>query len=112
MHRLGSGLAASLEFLLSVGVPKISARLLDVTDSLAMRLEEIGAQIGSCRDDQRRSAIIAFNLGDLSPIQLRKHCLDQKVAVNCRAGRLRVSPHAYTNEADITRLLEVLKNQL
>jgi len=106
-----AALAASLEFLLSVGVARISARLLDVTDILSARLEAIGAEIGSCRDESRRSGIVAFNLPGRNPLQTRKHCLDHKVAVNCRAGRLRVSPHAYANEDDIARLISTIGGQ-
>lgn len=96
---------AALKMFLDVGVLAISQRLLEVTDRLCERLVEIGATIESCREGDRRSGIVAFNLPGVDPHHIRRTCRDADVNVNCRNGRVRASPHCYTDENDIERLI-------
>jgi selenocysteine lyase/cysteine desulfurase len=39
---------------------------------------------------------------------MKRHAMRQNVIFGCRAGRLRISPHAYNNEEDVDRLVEAL----
>ncbi len=102
------GLGASLNLLQSFGIEDISQRLLQITDQLCNRLRAHGADIASNRNADHRSGIIAFNLPGKDPQQVKRQCRQQGVVVNCRAGRIRVSPHAYTNDEDVNRLLASL----
>jgi selenocysteine lyase/cysteine desulfurase len=104
-----AALAAAVEWLTSFGTERLSARLLAVSDRLCARLAECGAEIASAREDKRRSGIVACTFPQESPERLRGRCLAEKVLVNCRAERLRLSPHVYTNEADLDRLIACLK---
>lgn len=102
-------LGESLAMLLEVGIAAISQRLLDVSDELCAALEEAGATIASSRQGDRRSGIVAFNWRGEDPAAVRKRCLERQVVLSCRSGRLRVSPHVYTDRHDIDRLLEALR---
>jgi cysteine desulfurase/selenocysteine lyase len=102
------GLNASLELLLRYGQTAIGARVLEITDLACRRLEAVGAIIDSDRGENRRSGIVSFRLPGRDPDALRKQCLQRQVVLSCRAGRLRISPHAYNNGADIDRLIEAL----
>lgn len=108
------GLAASLQTLIDFGLSPqaspIAERVLQVTDYACERLAAIGAQVASCREPDHRSGIVAFRppIGD--PVEVRRRCLEQGVALSCRGGRLRISPHAYCNEAEIDRMIEVLQS--
>jgi selenocysteine lyase/cysteine desulfurase len=106
-------LGASLDLLLELGLERVSAAILDITDRACERLREIGAIIVSDRRlehraGQQRSGIIAFELADRDPLAVKKHCLTRQVVLSCRSGRLRISPHAYNNEEDVERLVEAL----
>lgn len=108
-------LGASLRLLMELGMESVAAAVLDTTDRACRRLTEIGATIVSDRrpDDrggQQRSGIVAFELPGCDSLAVKKHCLKRDVVLSCRAGRLRISPHAYNNEEDVDRLIEALKS--
>ncbi len=101
-------LGASLELLGRFPIEAIAQRVLEVGDLAIRRLEEIGAHIHSDRRPERRSGIIVFDVPGRDPEQLRRECLARHVAISCRGGRLRISPHAYNNASDIDRLIGAL----
>ena len=105
MHALG----ASLDLLTGIGIANVAARLLEVTGRLCERLGEIGARVASDRTGERRSGIVSVDLPGRDLAALRRHAMSRGVVLNHRGGRLRLSPHAYTSEADIARLIEVLR---
>jgi selenocysteine lyase/cysteine desulfurase len=101
-----AGFAKSLGLIVDVGPEKMSQRLLDVTDRLCERLARAGLTVASCREGERRSGIVAFDVPGRNPLELKKECKARGVIVNARAGRMRASPHVYCNEADLDRLIE------
>lgn len=105
-------LGASLRLLLSLGVENLAAAILDFTDQATQGLQELGAVIRSPWHPDERSGILLFELPGRDPVSLRKHCLTQEVALNCRAGGLRISPHAYNNQQDLERLIDALKSAI
>ena len=103
------GLAASLELLLSLGAEKIEQRVLALTDFACQRLQDIGCTLASLRDrPEHSSGILLFDLPGCDPQQVRRELLAKKCVISVRAGKLRISPHGYANEADIERLIEAL----
>jgi selenocysteine lyase/cysteine desulfurase len=108
-------LGASLNLLVDCGIDGIAASILDITDRACERLAEIGAKIVSDRrpdhrGGEQRSGIVSFEMPDRDPLAVKRHCLRQDVVFGCRAGRLRISPHAYNNEEDLDRLVDALKS--
>jgi len=101
-------LGASLKLFLELGVPKLAASILDFTDQAAKELTALGAIIHSPRSATESSGILSLEFPDSDPNAIRHHCLERGVALACRAGRLRVSAHAYNNQEDLTKLLEAL----
>jgi selenocysteine lyase/cysteine desulfurase len=108
-------LGASLELLLALGIEQIAAAILEITDRACERLQSIGATIVSDRRPEhrggrQRSGIVAFELAGRDSLAVKKHCLTRQVVLSCRAGRLRISPHAYNNEEDLDRLIDALQS--
>ena len=101
-------LGASLKLLLQYGLDNIFRRVMQLTDLLCEKLSRSGAVVVSDRSEAHRSGIVAFELPEQDPLEVRRICRKAGVVVNCRAGRLRVSPHAYNNEEDIDRLIAAL----
>jgi len=104
------GLRASMELLSRYGTERLSHRLLAITDDACERLQRCGATIASHRAADRASGIVAFELPGKNSLAVKKALLDHRVALGCRAGRLRISPHAYTNSDDLEQLIEALKH--
>jgi cysteine desulfurase / selenocysteine lyase len=107
-------LGASLKLFAELGMDAVAAAILDITDRACERLQEIGAIIVSDRrldhrNGQQRSGIVAFELpGRGQPLAIKRHCMNQNIVFGVRAGRLRISPHAYNNEEDLDRLIEAI----
>ncbi len=104
-----AALGASLELFARYPSAEVAARVLHVTDEVCRRLNDLGADVASCRDEGRASGIVAFDLLGRNPAEVRKRCRERHVLLSCRGGRLRVSPHAYNDEDDIDRLVEALR---
>ena len=109
-----AGLAASLELLIRFGLTSTSSpvadRILHITEVASERLQQAGAQLVGPQDRKHRSGIVAFEFPGKSAKLLRGRCLARSVAISLRAGRLRISPHAYNNEEDIDKLLAALQS--
>ena len=106
---------ASLRLLQELGAANVSAAVLDITDRACDRLAKIGANIVSDRrpdhrGGEQRSGIVSFELPGRDPMALKRHLMKQDVILGCRAGRLRISPHAYNNEEDLDRLVSALES--
>jgi len=102
-------LGASVELLSQYGTNKISRRVIEITDQLCAQLADIGAVIHSDRSDDRKSGIVAFEVPDRNPTKLRQQGLGQGIVLSVRGGHLRASLHAYNNDEDIKRLIELIQ---
>jgi selenocysteine lyase/cysteine desulfurase len=105
-----AGLAESLSLLTDFGIGAVAARVEEVTGRLCESLRTARADVASERGGDRWSGIVAFTLPGCSTTALRKHLLDRGIVVRERAGRLRASPHAYTDEEDVERLIGGLRD--
>jgi cysteine desulfurase / selenocysteine lyase len=100
-------LGASLELLLEIGIEVVEQRVLELTDYLCERVQQIGIEVYSSRRPGEKSAIVSLLLpGD--PRTVVRRCRDAGIIVNQRAGRLRVSPHAYNTTEELDRLVALL----
>lgn len=105
-------LGASLDLLAALsaefGRDGIARRAIAVGDEACRRLADLGATIVSDRSAGHASGIIALVPPGGDPDAIRRQALDAGVALSCRAGRLRISPHAYNDSGDIARLVSAL----
>ena len=102
------GLNAAIELLLEVGVSTIETHILQLTIALIEGLESKGYRVITPKADSERAGIVVFESDQHAPIELYKLLHEQKIITAERGSGLRVSPHFYNTESEITHLLEVL----
>lgn len=101
-------LGASLELLLAAGIEQVGRRVLELTDYLCERLRHAGQQVFSSRRTMDRSGIVSFVSSGGDPVELVKKARDAGIVINCRAGRVRLSPHCYNTQEEIDRFIQLL----
>ena len=107
-----TALGASLALLLEIGIDRVAERVLELTDHLCRRLaEQPWPKVFSSRRPGEASGIVSLALSDAAQLKLRvKTCRDQRIVVNQRGGRLRLSPHCYNSLEELDRAVEVLRS--
>ena len=110
------GLSASVDLLVNYGWgPEnagIAERVIWLADILVEKLVAIGCSLKFERQTENKSAIVTFQVPGVSPSEVRSACFASKVNVSCRGGGVRVAPHAYNNEEDVDRLVQVIRRLL
>jgi cysteine desulfurase/selenocysteine lyase len=101
-------LGASLDLLQNAGIPNVATRILELTDYLCDRVTAAGCEVFSSRVGNDRSGIVSFTKPGHDQIEVMKACRAAGVVINCRAGRLRASPHCYNTFDEIDRLAAAL----
>jgi selenocysteine lyase/cysteine desulfurase len=100
-------LGASIDLLLRHGVEEIAGRVLELTDHLCERASRAGLTVFSSRRPDDRSGIVSQIVpGD--PREVVRQCRGAGIVINQRAGRVRVSPHAYNTADELDRLVELI----
>lgn len=72
-------------------------------------LRSAGCEVFVPEADEHRSGILSLRWPDADLTAVRKFCLARGIATSVRAGRLRVSTHAYNNSDDTQRLLDAIR---
>lgn len=99
-------LALSIDYLRSIGIQTIQERNEALIDRLVNGLE---LRPVSPMGPGQRSSIVSFRLPGLSNKEAVQKLGAQAIVVSPRRDFVRVSPHLYTTEADIDRLITALK---
>ncbi|MDZ4787867.1 MAG: aminotransferase class V-fold PLP-dependent enzyme [Blastochloris sp.] len=108
---------ASMELLQQVGMEAVAQRLLHLRAFLIQQMTNLGytLYLPERQLDAEKSGIVTFCLGDEARASGLVHKLrEAKITVSIRHNRhgaklLRVSPHFYNTEAELGRLLDVLR---
>ncbi len=110
MRALRQSLAIFRAVIAAHGETAIEDRVLKLTDTLVRELSRVGATTSVAASRDHRSGIVTFSLPGVSPNRVRQLAEERGVAVSCRGIGVRASIHAYNNESDIGRLIEVIES--
>ncbi|MBA62114.1 MAG: hypothetical protein CMJ76_07075 [Planctomycetaceae bacterium] len=110
------GFGASLELLQELGVSPtkspVADEILNYTRCAQEQLNELGAEIYGSPLTTQQSGITSFTIPNVDLAHLRSQCMKSGIILSHRDGRLRISPHAYNNQDDLNRLLNLIRTML
>jgi selenocysteine lyase/cysteine desulfurase len=103
-------LGASLSLFLEIGPDVVSNRILDRAAAVRAIAVAAGWRVVGSTWPGDRSGIVALERPGVDPNTVVRSLRARGVAVACRRGKLRISPHVYNDEEDLERLAEGLKD--
>ena len=103
-----SGLGATIERFLEIGMANVERRILGLTDLLEEGLRERGYRITSARGARERSGIICFDRPKEDAAEIYRKLCDGGVVASLREGAIRLAPHFYNDEGEVERVLDLL----
>lgn len=97
---------ASLEMLLDVGIACISAHLSALIDTMMQRMRSADVAVITPEDPPHRAGIVTVRMKHAD----RAHDRLARAGIVCslREGAIRLSPHLYSTDEDMTRAMDVL----
>jgi len=100
--------ARSLDLFLEIGPEVVSRRILDRADAVREIARSAGWTVTGSARPEDRSGIVAIVKAGVDPEVFARDVRDQGIALACRRGRVRISPHIYNNGDDLARLRDAL----
>ncbi len=100
--------ARSLELFLEIGPEVVSRRILDRAEAVREIARKAGWTVYGSDRPEDVAGIVALEKPGVDPNDFAFALRERGIALACRRGRLRVSPHIYNDEADLARLAEAL----
>ena len=111
-----AALSANVEMFLAVqnqfGKSAISDRIIELANYLHGRLAEHGIQSRMPTEPKHQSGIVTFEVPGIDPAEVRRRGLEKHVVVSCRGGGIRASIHAYNDQSDLDRLVDVVTESM
>jgi selenocysteine lyase/cysteine desulfurase len=100
------GASAALDLIDEWGVANIAETLRARTDSIAASATALG--LTAAAPQQRAPHFLSLSFGDAVPTGLLDRLAEAQVFASVRGTSLRVTPHLYTDDADVAALLAAL----
>ncbi|MDP6126116.1 MAG: aminotransferase class V-fold PLP-dependent enzyme, partial [Candidatus Latescibacteria bacterium] len=98
------GLLAALELVNAVGIETISERIKHLGDFACQKADECGLTLFSARESELWSGIISLSVVS-SASKIARELQQQGIVVAPRDGRIRLSPHYYNTEDEISHAI-------
>src|SRR5450432_3657833 len=102
------GLRASIEFLLDIGIPRISSAVQALGDRIDTGVRAKGYQVANVRTLETGAGIVSFRKDGVDSEAIVEKLRANGISAAARAGYVRTSPHFYIKDEEIDRMLELL----
>ncbi len=101
------GLRASMEFLLEVGIDRVSAAVAERAAQVAGGVRELGYEVLENKAPERSSGIVSFRKEGVECRMLVRRFSEAGIVTAPRQGWVRSSPHFYIGPEDVEKMLAV-----
>lgn len=106
-----AGASAALDMVLEIGPARLRRATEELVRDLIERAKDAKFEIGTPDEPDERSGIVVLRMED--PAKATKVLANEKIIVDHRPGKLRVSPYFYNTAEENARLVDALvKNHL
>jgi len=102
-----AGASAGLDIILEIGPERIRRATEELVRDLVERAEDAKFSIGTPHEPAQRSGIVVLRMQD--PAKAVKVLAQERIVVDHRPGKLRVSPYFYNTPEDNQKLVEALQ---
>ncbi len=99
------GLAASIEYLLAIGIERIQEHNRRLAAMLREGLRDHGIPVHGPADRRAQTSIVTATPAGIEPTELTETLAAAGIRVSPRGSGIRISPHLYNDENDIQQLL-------
>jgi kynureninase len=97
-----------IDVIAEVGVERIRVRQQELQERVIARADELGLEVRTPRDPEARGGVVNVRVGPEAEAVCHA-LLARDVCTDFRGDGLRISPHFFTNEADVDRCFEALR---
>jgi selenocysteine lyase/cysteine desulfurase len=103
--------AGGLSIILEAGVDRIRARNQELTRRVIERSDDLGLEVLSPRDDERRGGLVRVRVpgGRPKAEQVLHRLFEEDVVLDQRGDALRISPHFFNTEEEIDHCFDALR---
>lgn len=102
-----AGASAALDMVLEIGPERLRRATEDLVRDLVERAEDAKFAIGTPHEPEHRAGIVVLRMQD--PVKATKVLARERIIVDHRPGKLRVSPYFYNTVEDNERLIDALQ---
>lgn len=103
------GASAALDMVLEIGPARLQRATAELVRDLIERAKDAKFEIGTPSDPREQSGIVVLRMQD--PAKATKALAKEKIIVDHRPGKLRVSPYFYNTPEENQKLIDVLVAQ-
>jgi cysteine desulfurase/selenocysteine lyase len=98
----------SLDLFLEIGPEVVSKRILDRAEAVREIARSAGWTLQGSARPEDQAGIVALVKPGVDPDEFARDAREQGIALSCRRGKVRISPHIYNNADDLDRLASAL----
>ncbi len=102
-------IGAAINYISKIGLSNVEARIISLTNFAIKELNKSGFKILSPLEPKYRSGIVVFYVKNAQ--KLTNQLLARKIYVSPRGGGIRIAPHIYNTEEDISIMIRALKEE-
>lgn len=104
-----AALHGSVSLLLEYGMDQVEKRILENTDFLLTELQKrAGIAVTSRVEHERRSGIVSFVHAEIPSDSIYRQLREKGIACAVREGAVRISPHFYQGERELSVFMDAL----